>query len=95
MDRRKFLGSILGTAAATALPSEIWPFRKIFLPPTDITTSFYQECGRLWWNRPGGFKLENIRALELETFARGLPLLFPAKPHFDLFKKREPTIVLA
>jgi hypothetical protein len=24
---------MLGVAAATALPSEIWPFRKIFLPP--------------------------------------------------------------
>jgi hypothetical protein len=32
MDRRAFLGSMLKVAAATALPSEIWPFRKIFLP---------------------------------------------------------------
>jgi hypothetical protein len=32
MDRRNFLRSILGVAAATALPSEVWPFRKIFLP---------------------------------------------------------------
>lgn len=32
MDRRNFLRAILGTAAATALPSEVWPFRKIFLP---------------------------------------------------------------
>jgi hypothetical protein len=24
---------MLGVAAATALPSEVWPFRKIFLPP--------------------------------------------------------------
>lgn len=33
MDRRNFLRSVLGVAAATALPSEVWPFRKIFLPP--------------------------------------------------------------
>ncbi len=32
MNRRNFLHSILGVAAATALPSEVWPFRKIFLP---------------------------------------------------------------
>jgi TAT (twin-arginine translocation) pathway signal sequence len=32
MDRRNFLRSMLGVAAATALPSEIFPFRKIFLP---------------------------------------------------------------
>lgn len=32
MERRNFLRSILGVAAATALPSEVWPFRKIFLP---------------------------------------------------------------
>lgn len=33
MERRHFLRAMLGVAAATALPSEIWPFRKIFLPP--------------------------------------------------------------
>ena len=32
MDRRNFLRSMLGVAAATALPSEVFPFRKIFLP---------------------------------------------------------------
>lgn len=32
MDRRNFLRSMLGVAAATALPSEVWPFKKIFLP---------------------------------------------------------------
>jgi len=26
------MSSLLGVAAATALPSEVWPFRKIFLP---------------------------------------------------------------
>lgn len=34
MERRNFLRAMLGVAAATALPSEIWPFKKIFLPPT-------------------------------------------------------------
>jgi len=33
MERRSFLRAMLGVAAATALPSEVWPFRKIFLPP--------------------------------------------------------------
>lgn len=33
MNRRNFLRSMLGVAAATALPSEIWPFRKIFVLP--------------------------------------------------------------
>jgi len=36
MERRNFLRSILGVAAATALPSEVWPFRKIFLPAQQI-----------------------------------------------------------
>lgn len=42
MNRRGFIGALLGTAAATALPSEIWPFRKIFLPsalPLDYVDS--------------------------------------------------------
>jgi len=30
--------SILGVAAATALPSEVWPFRKIFLPTQPAIT---------------------------------------------------------
>ena len=38
MDRRNFLRSMLGVAAATALPSEVWPFRKIFLPPAPMIT---------------------------------------------------------
>ncbi len=36
MDRRNFLRSMLGVAAATALPSEVWPFRKIFLPTSPV-----------------------------------------------------------
>jgi hypothetical protein len=36
MNRRLFLGTLLGTAAATALPSEIFPFRKIFLPAKKV-----------------------------------------------------------
>jgi hypothetical protein len=34
MDRRQMLRAMLGVAAASALPSEVWPFRKIFLPAT-------------------------------------------------------------
>lgn len=36
MNRRLFLGTLLGTAVATALPSEIFPFRKIFLPAKKV-----------------------------------------------------------
>lgn len=32
MNRRRFLGTMLGAGAATVLPSEVWPFRKYFLP---------------------------------------------------------------
>jgi hypothetical protein len=33
VNRRLFLGTLFGAAAAQALPSQVWPFRKIFLPP--------------------------------------------------------------
>ena len=32
--------TMLGVAAATALPSEVWPFRKIFLPAQPKIVSF-------------------------------------------------------
>lgn len=33
MNRRRFLGTLLGTGASTLVPpSMVWPFRKIFLP---------------------------------------------------------------
>ena len=42
MDRRAFLGSMLKVAAATALPSELWPFRKIFLPAPRPIDEFHR-----------------------------------------------------
>jgi hypothetical protein len=42
---------MLGVAAATALPSEVWPFRKIFVPPVLVELPplpppfFYDELG--------------------------------------------------
>jgi len=38
---------MLGVAAATALPSEVWPFRKIFLPPAPQVL-IYDWCGYTW-----------------------------------------------
>lgn len=48
MDRRNFLRSMLGVAAATALPSEVWPFRKIFLP-TAIPISRVDVLDLSYW----------------------------------------------
>jgi hypothetical protein len=51
MDRRNFLRNMLGVAAATALPSEVFPFRKIFLPaaPTVASTMIIEGP----WIDPG------------------------------------------
>ena len=52
MNRRGFIGAMLGAAAATALPSEVWPFRKIFLPAQkaltmgDINAICFEEFGK-------------------------------------------------
>lgn len=71
MNRRNFLRAILGTAAATALPSEVWPFRKIFVPhaiqlwgPEAITV-----------HGPLDIDLAYIEAIELESFAKEIPEL--------------------
>ena len=68
MNRRRFLRSILGTAATSAIaPSLVWLFRKIFLPST--------EC---WAGtsivRPS-LDETALQAVELETFTKGLPNL--------------------
>lgn len=45
MNRRNFMRTLLGVASATALPSEVWPFRKIFLPPApSIVTAIDAEA---------------------------------------------------
>ena len=45
MNRRNFLRSMLGVAAATALPSEVFPFRKIFLPENPKPIDPYTWAG--------------------------------------------------
>jgi hypothetical protein len=64
VDRRGFLRSLLGVAAITALPSEVWPFRKIFLPPAPVIVA------------PTLLDIAAIQAIELETFAKEIPDLF-------------------
>ena len=52
MNRRELLRSMMGVAAATALPSEIWPFRKIFLPPLSMSPKLYSTIPT-----PGGWRV--------------------------------------
>jgi hypothetical protein len=54
MERRNFLRAMLGVAAATALPSEVWPFRKIFLPAQpSVRLAEYKDYS-LWTIGPDG-----------------------------------------
>jgi hypothetical protein len=79
MDRRNFLRSMLGVAAATALPSEVWPFKKIFLPtaPLIVRTPF-----------------DEINAICLEMFAKEIPdMYFKSTSLYSLIKKRGPVEV--
>lgn len=88
MNRRNFLRSIMGIAAATALPSEVWPFRKIFLPPTP-------EVGTYNWFgtsivRPS-LMIKDVEALEMEFYRKEIPNLlrigFPTFDMYDVGKK--------
>jgi hypothetical protein len=41
MNRRLFLGTLFGAAAAQLVPpSQVWPFRKIYTPP--VLTEFHR-----------------------------------------------------
>jgi hypothetical protein len=92
MDRRGFLRSMLGVAAVTALPSEVFPFRKIFLPPMPK-----------WFGVDWGFGESTvvvtrsvldeacIEAIELEAFAKEIPdLIFRSTSLYKAFKKKGP-----
>jgi hypothetical protein len=78
MNRRNFLRSMLGVAAATALPSEIWPFRKIFLPMTPRIIA------------PAKLTVEDVVATELVYFSKEIPELY-LRPHpfYQLLNRRE------
>lgn len=76
MDRRNFLRTMLGVAAATALPSEVFPFRKIFLPaaPEIIAPPTL---------------LSAIEAIELQSFAHQIPdLFFNPSPFFSYLNRQ-------
>ena len=90
MDRRNFLRSMLGVAVATALPSEVWPFKKIFLPPAPSRIDILDMS--LWGKKP--LDIAAIEALELEHFSKAIPdLVYRATPLFDLIKKQQ-TVTL-
>lgn len=79
MERRNFLRSLLGVAAATALPSEIWPFRKIFVPPAPQI--FVPEV-------LPPLSVAAVEAIELEIFAKNIPdLIYRDTPMYNYFKK--------
>jgi len=78
--------SILGVAAATALPSEVWPFRKIFLPTFDLVEPEFVGLSRLPY--PGPLTEARVSAAELEAFAKQIPDLFFAKRRlYELLNK--------
>lgn len=82
MDRRNFLRNILGVAAATALPSEVWPFKKIFLPPKSP----------LWAGtsiiRPS-LTIAEVTAVQLEAYANVIPdFVYASSPIYRRFKNK-------
>jgi hypothetical protein len=82
MERRNFLRAMLGIAAATALPSEVFPFRKIFLPaaPTIVTPQVINEAA--------------VAAIELEIFKKGIPdLIYANTAIYERFKSLRRTSV--
>ena len=108
MNRRAFLGTLLGAGAAAVaaplLPSEVWPFRKIFLPGRylmgfdwgygDVTitgTSAYNGTFKVMDCSLKSMQeqLDAIEAIQLEAFAKEIPdLLAHQSTVYSLFKKR-------
>lgn len=68
MNRRGFIGAMLGAAAVTALPSEVWPFRKIFLPVGGLARGYGGFFSKLL--RPG------LRANEVVLWDKPIPELY-------------------
>jgi hypothetical protein len=72
---------MLGVAAATALPSEIFPFRKIFLPMVPRITRVDMLDLPQWGK---------VEAIELEAFAKEIPdLIYRSDSLYKLLKKNE------
>jgi hypothetical protein len=98
VNRRGFLrmlgtGAAVGGVAAVA-PSQVWPFRKIFLPKFSRIDML---DARLWGRAPylgplfEGLEyspLAHIHALEMEAFAKEIPdLLYRHDRLYDMFKR--------
>lgn len=81
MDRRNFLRTMLGVAAVAALPSEVFPFKKIFLPTYP---------GRL--STPTPINEGMIHALELESFRSSIPALVYRESTFLNFLRMHDTM---
>lgn len=108
MNRRNFLRGMMGAAAVTSaavvLPSEVWPFRKIFAPLIP-KWNWIREMG-MDWGDPGGqlvyylhpeqakamTTLADIQACELEYFAKSIPdLLYRPDPAVYAYFKSSRT----
>lgn len=105
MNRRGFIGALLGTAAATALPSEIWPFRKIFVPTWAGTSVERPPIGtwigpeKAWALYPEGVEpfpgiiesefSRQLTAVEMEIFKEQMDRFFKPSPLYELMKRKE------
>lgn len=88
MNRRNFLRLSLGVATVTALPSEVWPFRKIFLPffrPAIIADPTFAG---LEYTELAPLSEAAVEAIELECFAKQIPqLVYGEAWLYSSFKK--------
>lgn len=90
---------MLGVAAATALPSEVFPFRKIFLPENPKPIDPYTWAGLARSPYPGRLATPlteaDITAVELEMFAKQIPDLFNSGiALYSVFRRRAAEAVL-
>ena len=102
MERRNFLRTMLGVAGATALPSEMWPFRKIFLPAgPKIIPGTYAALSRATYpgRLPVPLRCADVTALQLETFVREIPdLIYLPSPLYKIFRGKKvvnPELIVA
>lgn len=95
---------MLGVAAATALPSEVFPFRKIFLPSLRDIYGFFGLARSPYPLYPDDLEPfpgiihsvysrtlleEEVEALQLKMFAKEIPNLFNSGTYlYSVFKRR-------